>query len=347
MLSAGRRTKTSHGPVESRCRAPLSPTRPIAWRALSTSPEEYMKTLKEVVRGIPWLIGAYRHLMGTCRASGSLWSPFLRAHPPGHFYSPIPDLKEVLRQQDRIFKKDSKECPGVDLKEGAQLELLKKLAVYYDDLPFSPKADGVRRYYYDNVQFSYEDAIFLFAMLRHFRPSRIIEVGSGFSSAVMLDTNDAFFDGSIDLTFVEPFPAGLNALLRETDRQHCTVLTEPVQDVDIQLFDALDENDILFIDSSHVVKVGSDVSRILFEILPRLRRGVIIHFHDIMWPFEYPKSFFLKGWAWNEAYLLRSFLQYNHAFEVLFAVSFMDYFHGDMIEKSMPLCSLDRVAVCG
>ena len=104
------------------------------------------------------------------------------------------------------------------------------------------------------------------------------------------------------------------------------------------VLDSLDENDFLFVDSSHVLKVGSDVGYIIFQILPRLKKGVIVHFHDVPWPFEYPKEWLGRGIIWNEAYFLRSFLQYNRAFPILYFNAYIHQFHREVLGQMMPLC---------
>src|SRR6185295_14291779 len=116
---------------------------------------------------------------------------------------------------------------------------------------------------------------------------------------------------------IEPYPDLVKRLLRPDDFDRVQFIRSLVQDVPLKIFDVLEANDILFIDSSHVCKVGSDVYHELFRILPRLRPGVIIHFHDIFWPFEYPEDWLREGRAWNELYLMRAFLQHNEAYEIL------------------------------
>jgi hypothetical protein len=232
--------------------------------------------------------------------------------------------------------KRSKDIAGVDLREGAQLALLDDLGRAYPGIPFADHATHDRRFHFDNEYYSYFDSVVLFTMLRHARPRRVVEVGSGFSSAVMLDTRDAFLDRDTHLTFIDPYPERLESLLRPDDRARCTVLAQKVQDVPLATFTALEANDILFVDSSHVVKVGSDVAWIVFEILPRLAPGVIVHFHDIPYPFEYPLHWFRAGRAWNEAYILRAFLQFNRDFEIRFFNDFMATFHGDAVRARMP-----------
>jgi len=116
------------------------------------------------------------------------------------------------------------------------------------------------------------------------------------------------------------------------------MLPSRLQDVDASEFEALRANDILFIDSTHVSKINSDVNRIFFEILPRLSPGVHIHFHDISYPFEYPKEWVYEGRAWNEAYMLRTFLQYNTAFRIVLMNTFMERYHESFFQERMPLC---------
>ena len=123
-------------------------------------------------------------------------------------------------------------------------------------------------------------------MIRHIEPNRIIEVGSGFSSCLILDTNDLHFDGRIATTFIEPYPELLKSLVAEGDESASTLLPVRLQDVDLSVFEELNRGDILFIDSTHVSKIDSDVNYLFFEILPRLSSGVYIHFHDIFYPFE-------------------------------------------------------------
>jgi hypothetical protein len=197
------------------------------------------------------------------------------------------------------------------------------------------------RYYFGNSMYCYSDAIFLYSMIRYFNPKRIIEVGSGFSSAVILDTNEHFQQNEIDCTFIEPFPEErLNDLMRDSDRQNQNVhiVKDFVQNVPVSEFQILSENDILFIDSSHVAKCGSDVCYYLFEVLPVLKKDVVIHFHDVFNSFEYPVGWLKRGFAWNEAYFLRAFLQYNDSFNILAFNSFLEDFHEDWFKQNMPLC---------
>jgi len=258
--------------------------------------------------------------------------------PPGHFYSPVPSLEKIKRDESKIFGSIPRNIPGLDLHESEQLTLLDDFVQYYESMPFQPhKVEGLR-YYFENPAYSYSDAIFLHCMIRHLKPRRIIEIGSGFSSCVTLDTNELFFDSSIKTTFIEPYPDLLMSLIKENDKNKITVIPQRLQDISLNEFEALEANDILFIDSTHVSKINSDVNRIFFEILPLLSPGIHIHFHDIFFPFEYPKEWIYEGRAWNEIYMLRTFLQYNNGFRIVLMNTFMERFHEPLFREKMPLC---------
>ena len=154
---------------------------------------------------------------------------------------------------------------------------------------------AARRYFFENPTYSYSDAICLYGMIRHVRPRRIIEVGSGYSSCVMLDTNELFFDNRIECTFIDPYPERLQSLIRKDDHARIAIVPKRVQDVAPRRFHEQAANDILFIDSTHVAKIGSDVNHIIGNILPVLRPGVYVHFHDIFYPFEYPLEWLDEG----------------------------------------------------
>ena len=216
-------------------------------------------------------------------------NPFLKFARPGHFYSPIPDLEAVDRCRETLFNPNVTEIPGIDLRAPLQLALLGSFGTYQDELPFTDEETPGLRYYFDNPYFSYGDAVILYSMLRHRQPRRIVEVGSGFSSAVMLDTNDRFCSRRITMTFIDPYPQRLLSLLSEDDLSRHEVIGGVVQNVPLERFTSLGAGDVLFIDSSHVAKVGSDVVHLVTSVLPQLSKGVVIHFHDVFWPFDTPR----------------------------------------------------------
>jgi len=141
---------------------------------------------------------------------------------------------------------------------------------------------------------------------------------------------------SAALTFVEPYPDRLHSLLTPDDRSVSTILVNRVQDVPLSVFEQLEPQDLVFIDSSHVAKVGSDVAFILLRILPRLKRGVIVHFHDVFYPFSYPASWIREGRAWNESLFLRAFLVGNPQFELVAFNSYIGNSFPEIFRERFP-----------
>lgn len=277
-------------------------------------------------------------------AQGRAGGAFEMWVPPGHFYSPFPDLDEVERRAAQVWNADG-DPTGIDLREEEQVALFDTLAeILDDDLPFpaGPSGDDRNgtRYFFENPAYSWSDGMVLHALLRHLRPRHVIEVGSGYSSAMTLDTTerwlDAGSDGPVEVTFVEPYSELLRSLLRPGDEERVTIHETAVQDVPFVVFEALGAGDVLFIDSTHVVKAGSDVNHLLFEVLPRLSAGVWIHLHDIFFPFEYPRDWVLEGRAWHEVYLLRALLTGSDAFAIRWFQSYMWTRHRALLEGRLP-----------
>ena len=153
----------------------------------------------------------------------------------------------------------------------------------------------------------------------HQTRKQIVEIRYDSRSAPRRLTHASISACRAHLTFVEPYPTVLKSLLRPGDEKSVTLIQEKVQNVELSHFTALEAGDILFVNSSHVVKAGSDVCFEVFDILPVLKPGVIVHFHDVFYPFEYPRNWVLNdGRAWNELYLLRAFLMYNWHFDIVF-----------------------------
>lgn len=242
---------------------------------------------------------------------------FLTFAPPGHFYSPIPPLEEAAGHARDVFAELPVSLPGIELRTEAQLGLAAELAPLVAD--FSPPATAVagHRYFAENPAYGAGDARVLQAILRHRRPKRVVEIGSGYSSALILDVVDEHLRGDVEVTFIEPYDQLLRSLLRTEDLDRVELVSAPIQDVDPVRFELLEAGDVVFIDSTHVVRTGGDVTRDVFEILPRLRPGVAVHFHDLFYPFDYPEAWIREGRAWSESYLLRAFLTYNQAFEIM------------------------------
>lgn len=258
--------------------------------------------------------------------------------PPGHFYSPVVAIDEVRQDAPRIFDCTKTTLGGIDMNEEAHLELLAHFEALYPSIDFPAIPSPGHRYHYDNPAYGYSDAILLHCMLRHFRPRRIIEVGSGYSSCVILDTRERHLDGDLDVTLVEPYPELVLRLLRPGDREAISILPVRVQDVPLERFRQLQAGDFLFIDSTHVSKTSSDVNTLVFDVLRVLNPGVHVHFHDVFHPFEYPKEWVMAGRSWNEQYLLRSFLQYNAVFSITLMNTYLQGRHRERVAARMPLC---------
>lgn len=176
--------------------------------------------------------------------------------------------------------------------------------------------------------------------MRYLEPKNIVEIGSGYSSALMHDVNERFFvdrGGGVNITHIEPYPDRLKSLLKPQDFSTLNLYEKRLQEVPLDVFDVLGQNDILFVDSSHVSKINSDVNKIVFEILPRLRSGVYVHFHDIGYPFENPIPWLREKRGWNEVYLVRSFLAYNTAFEIVFFNNYLGQLYNEEVAKNLPM----------
>jgi len=261
-------------------------------------------------------------------------------YPAGHFYSPIPSNEEILVYLESR-KKVNVELPDIKLNKESQFKLLQDFSLYYEDLFFPEEQIPDCRYYYDQSLFRYADAIFLYSFLRKNMPKRIVEVGSGFSSAVMLDTIERVIPQKIEITFIEPYPHRLLSILKDYDKDKVRLINEKVQDVPVDIFTSLGFGDLLFIDSSHVIKCGSDVQFLLFDVLPHLPSGVFVHFHDIFYLFEYPEEWLTDGRYWNEDYFVRAFLSNNSEWSIYFFNNYLALEFREFIEKNMPLCLKD------
>lgn len=257
----------------------------------------------------------------------------------GHFYSTYPIVDEVLSKPDYANIDMEHAIPGIDFNQEKQYETLQKMMTYYDKVftwnRIEDEKDSPYRFKRGNESISDADALGLFCMLNVVKPKRLIEVGSGHSSAITLDVNEYFFDNKISLHFIEPYADRFKSILKESD--NVDLQEVGLQDIELPYFDQLGAGDILFIDSTHVSKAGSDVNYLFFEILPRLKSGVIIHLHDIFYPFEYPHEWIKRGTVWNELYLLRAFLQYNADFEIIYFQNMMEKFHREEIEAKWPI----------
>lgn len=246
--------------------------------------------------------------------------------PAGNFYSPIVDAAAITSEPERsrLWPSPPPDRPGIDVREAEQLELLGALAAY--PLPSQWPAEGP----FDpaNDQFPLQDAALLYGIVRHLRPRRLVEVGSGWSTTV---TRRAIEDGTLDteLTCIEPYPRDFVQAMNGIELRR-----ERVEHTPWSVFSRLEPGDVLFVDSSHVAKTGSDVVHLVLEVLPRLPAGVLVHVHDIFLPEDYPLEWVRAGFGWNEQYLVHAFLLGHAQARVLAMNHWLSLRHPDAVHAA-------------
>ena len=287
-----------------------------------------------------WLIRLARKLHDNEKAFAVVRSAFRTFQriglsvSPNHFYWPVPDLRAL---ENRKWPTES-DTPGLDLAVDRQLNFLQTVVPQYQAEWASKSAPFFSAgYSYNNGYFEGVDAEIAYCLVRHFKPQRIVEVGGGYSSRIMAAALDLNFkrDGVRgELVTIDPYPDRIPQQ-KLNDRLH--LITQTVQNVDLELFLALESGDFLFLDSSHVVGIGSDVVREYLEIVPRVAAGVFIHAHDIFIPADYPREAVLHNLAfWSEQYLLQALLMFNPRFEVLWGSSCMQSRASRALEAAFP-----------
>lgn len=253
---------------------------------------------------------------------------------PVHFYQPIPDTREL---RDELWSRRSN-LVGLDMREEEQAALLAQLSSQFKDevksLPMA-RAAVPHQYCMRDGGFGGMDGAILYSMVRRFEPQKIIEIGSGNSTYLLaqaLRRNQESNGPGCELTVIDPYP---NDIIRAGFPGLSRLIPARVQDVPLSEFSRLGDNDILFIDSSHVLSVGSDVEYEYLEVIPRLNRGVLVHSHDIFLPAEYPRQWVIGQYMfWNEQQLLQAFLSFNQTFQVLWAGMYMTSKHSERLEAA-------------
>lgn len=236
---------------------------------------------------------------------------------PVHYYQPIPDTSKL--NWEKLSK--PQDVYGVDFNEKGQLKLIKAFKKYqkeYNNLPIKkPKKEY--EFFLNNLAFDNVDALNYYNVIRHFKPKIIIEIGSGQSTKIAAKA--CLLNKNTKLISIEPYP---QSVLVKGFPGFNQLITKKVEDVDIEMFKKLNKNDILFIDSSHVLNTGGDVAYEFLQILPQLKKGVIIHIHDIFIPFDYP-VYWIKDEKrfWTEQYLVQALLIYTKGFEILLANNYL------------------------
>ena len=238
---------------------------------------------------------------------------------PIHYYEPIPDFRSITAEQ--ITRR--RDFPTIDFNWNDQLALLNELAAYRDEL-------AKLEFNFNNGYFSGFDAAIYYSLIRHLKPQKIIEIGGGYSTQLANQALAA--NGNGKLICIEPYPERLNGAGPNLD-----LIQKRVEEIDVAFFSGLTANDILFIDSSHAVKFGSDVCFEFLEILPRLAPGVWVHVHDIFFPHDYPAEWLIKRrMALNEQYLLEAFLSFNSQFRVALANYWLYLDYGNEAARVWP-----------
>jgi len=244
---------------------------------------------------------------------------------PVHFYEPIPDTQSL---PETLWSRPSA-LVGIDMNDAMQFDLLRnhfsKFRDEYNNLPVEPPP-GEKR------PFHGVDALVAYCMIRHFQPDLITEVGSGWSSLLLGQA--AAKNKNSALICIDPFPSDVP---RKGFPGLRSLIEKRIQDIDLEFFSQLRSGDVLFIDSSHTVKIGGDVNNLFLEILPRLRPGVIVHVHDIFMPCEYRRDWVLDEFRfWTEQYVLQAFLTFNSEFEVLLANSYLNHYQQQELKAAFP-----------
>ena len=254
--------------------------------------------------------------------------------PPGHRYSPIPSPVQILMQEERLFAHPT-DFYGIDLKLESQVGWLDALSQYKSEFPFTPNPQDSYRFYLNNSEFSHGDSMVYYGMLRHLKPRRVIDMSNVYSLSLLMDVNDQYFDSGIDLTVIKD-PRAQHLGLDQIYQTQGIVVKEEIFHLSTDEIRSLMPNDILFLDTSHVSKMSSDLNYLVHYVLPLLEAGVYVHFHDIFSNFHYPTEWVTEGRAWNESYLLRSFLMFNEVFEVVLFNSYLGHHHRPWFEQNWP-----------
>ena len=283
----------------------------------SVLPERVLNIVARPLKKIKKL--RYKSIINASEKAG------LNVYPTSDFYSPLPVISDLQKNMSRWCRPS--ELVGIEYDIEAMKFLIKRLEEQYADEFKSLEKYRQYRTTGFGPGFTELDALLLYYMIRDIKPQNYIEVGSGLSTkyCALAAEKNAKIGKPLNITCVEPYPY---QMLK--DIPHIRIIAKEVQDVELSVFEKLDVGDILFIDSTHIVKIDSDVSFLFLEVIPRLKKGVFIHVHDISFPYNipYPQDLYIFGrkmpkrWPWyfTEAILLQAFLSYNDAFEIVASI---------------------------
>ena len=279
-----------------------------------------------------------RHVMFLLRQNPTITDHFGYHVRPIHYYEPLPDFAHITPDQRQRRRQSS----AIDFNLPAQVSLVRRLGQRYCtelvEMASHSEPDGFN---FENDYFSGCDAALYYALLRDLKPKQVIEIGSGYSSQI---ADKALKRNCLEgyagkLTCIEPFPQ--QSLLKAN--LDFELIQSQVEKVDLKFFQRLRSGDVLFIDSSHAVKFGSDVCWEFLEILPSLPIGVWIHVHDIFFPHDYPAEWLIeRRIAFTEQYLLEAFLAYNQSFSVQAANYWLYLDHPGVLQLLWPAVRQSR-----
>jgi len=269
-----------------------------------------------------------------CLIASRLTEPLGFVLTPLHYYHCIPGRRELARRDPWSSRSH---LEGIDWNEQGQLQFLEKLGVYGTEATWPVNRQRIpERYSPHAPSFGFASAMLAHACVRVLKPQRIIEIGCGWSTLTLLgavDRNEQESGQRVSYLGIDPFaPDWLP--LGTAERQ---IIRKPLQDVDWRHLVELEADDILFVDSTHVLNIGSDVQRLYLEIIPRIAPGVVVHIHDIQMPWEYPREYAMKQqWFWTEQYLLQAFLTFNREFEILAAGQWLTRERTEQLKSAFP-----------
>lgn len=248
-----------------------------------------------------------------------------------HYYEPLfktSKLKKSLRED--------RELPGINFNTCEQLNILEKFSYNHELISFPMDKTQNIEYYYNNGSFEVGDAEYLYNMIRFYKPHKIIEIGSGYSTLMVINAikknNEEDVNYKCEHICIEPYE------MQWLEDIPVKLIRKKVEEIDKKIFKDLEKNDLLFIDSSHMIRPQGDVLFEYLEILPILKPGVLIHIHDIFTPKDYLDEWILKGVSfWNEQYLLEAFLSFNNKYKIIGALNFLKYNYFKELTNKCPI----------
>ncbi|NOZ22359.1 MAG: class I SAM-dependent methyltransferase [Planctomycetes bacterium] len=253
-----------------------------------------------------------------------------------HYYEPLFRTDCLRKPLD-----EDRDLPGVDMNIEAQLKLLGRFDFADELAAFPVEKTSKLGFHYHNNAFESGDAEYLYSIIRLLKPRRIVEIGAGASTLMarnaITKNKDEDPDYRCEHLCIEPYERDW------LEKIGVELIRKPVEEVDRAAFVQLHENDILFIDSSHVIRPQGDVLVECLEILPSLGKGVLVHVHDIFTPRDYPKEWLADEVRfWNEQYLLEAFLSFSHRFEIIGALNYLTHHHADELAAKFPIFAAER-----